>query len=103
MNSSSEKLESGHDFNLGIPGFRYSDLFDTDSLAELASAFYAEVAEKEPVLHEALAKYIANAGEGFEKRAASKILTDSAPFLSDFIARMFWITGEREELEREIL
>ena len=56
MNSSSEKLVSGHDFNLGIPGFRYSDLFDTARLADLADAFYAEVAEKEPVLHDALKK-----------------------------------------------
>src|SRR5215204_1389630 len=103
MNSSSEKLTSAPDFDLGIPGFRYSDLFDAGRLAELASTFYAEVGEKEPVLHEALTRYIANGGDGFEKRAASKILTDSAPLLSDFIARMFGITREREQLEREIL
>ena len=70
---------------------------------ELAEKFYAEVAEKEPVLHEALRRYIDGRGTGFEKRAASKVLTDSAPFLSDFIARLFGITRERAELEREIL
>src|SRR5215204_5446416 len=103
MNSSSEKLTSAPDFDLGIPGFRYSDLFDAGRLAELASTFYAEVGEKEPVLHEALTRYIANGGDGFEKRAASKILTDSAPLLSDFIARLFGVTRETAELEREIL
>ncbi|MEO6333804.1 MAG: hypothetical protein ABIO91_02380, partial [Pyrinomonadaceae bacterium] len=103
MNSASETLTGANDFNLGIPGFRYSDLFNPGTLAQLAQVFYAEVAEKEPVLHEALKKYIANRGGGFEKRASSKILTDSAPFLSDFIGRMFGITAEREDLEKEIL
>src|SRR4030095_6573498 len=103
MNSSSEKHIAGTDFDLGIPGFRYSDLFEPVRLAELAEAFYAEIDEKEPVLYDALSKYIDNGGTGFEKRAASKILTDSAPFLSDFIARMFGITAEQAELEKEIL
>jgi NADPH-dependent glutamate synthase beta subunit-like oxidoreductase/NAD(P)H-flavin reductase len=91
------------DFQLGIPGYMFSDLFDARRLADLTDTFYAEVAEKEPVLHDALTKYIAARGHGFEKRAASKILTDSAPFLSDFIARMFGISAERAELEKEVL
>ncbi len=90
-------------FSLGIPGFEYADLFDTGKLERLADKFYAEIEEKEPVLHDALRKYIGAGGTGFEKRVASKILTDAAPFLSDFIARMFGITGERRELETEIL
>ena len=32
-------------FSLGIPGFQYSDLFDTGQLARLAETFYAEIAE----------------------------------------------------------
>jgi NADPH-dependent glutamate synthase beta subunit-like oxidoreductase/NAD(P)H-flavin reductase len=105
MNSPSQEgqFPTGHDFDLGIPGFKYSDLFDAAKLAELAEAFYADVADKELVLHDALRKYIAGGGSGMEKRVVSKILTDSAPFLSDFIARMFGVTREREELEREIL
>jgi NADPH-dependent glutamate synthase beta subunit-like oxidoreductase/NAD(P)H-flavin reductase len=91
------------DFDLGVPGFRFSDLFDAVRLKELADKFYEEVAEKEPVLHEALTKYIAARGVGHEKRVASKILTDAAPLLSDFIARMFGIKSERAELEHEIL
>src|SRR5215203_3513015 len=103
MNLALEKLESTNDFSLGIPGFKYSDLFEPARLADLARVYYAEVAEKEPILHEALTKYIDNHGEGFEKRAASKILTDSAPFLSDFIGCMFGIAAERADLEKEIL
>jgi len=92
-----------HDFELGIEGFSYSDLFDAVRLRELAERFYAEVEAKEPILHQALTRYIDARGEGFEKMVESKILTDSAPFLSDFIARLFRIDRERDGLKRDIL
>src|SRR5918993_5180553 len=85
------------DLELGINGYKYSDLFDAMKLKGLAEKFYAEVDEQEPVLGDALKKYIASGGSGYEKKVESKILTDAAPFLSDFIARMFKITGERAD------
>jgi NADPH-dependent glutamate synthase beta subunit-like oxidoreductase/NAD(P)H-flavin reductase len=91
------------DFELGIPGFNYSDLFDAVRLRELADVFYAEVQISDPVLGEALSRYIAASGEGYEKRVESKILTDAAPFLSNFVARTFTIEKERAEIEKEIL
>ncbi len=91
------------DLELGIPGFNYSDLYDAVKLKELAEIFYSEVFEKEPVLGDALKKYIDSHGNGYEKRVESKILTDAAPFLSDFVGRMFKISRERSELERTIL
>src|SRR5690349_1487101 len=91
-----------HDFDLGVVGFRYSDLFDAVKLKELAEKFYQELSERDPLVHDALTKYIGARGEGFEKRVESKILTDAAPHLSEFIARLFGIGKEREELEREI-
>ena len=97
------QVRDGFDFDLGISGFRFSDLFDTARLSDLSHAFYAEIADKEPVLHDALRKYIDARGVGFEKRVASKILTDAAPFLSEFVARLFGIGKERAEVEREIL
>ena len=97
------ELDGERDLKLGIEGFRYSDLYDAVKLKELAERFYAEVAEKEAELGKSLAKYIAADGVGFEARAESKILTDAAPFLSEFIARMFRIESERAELEKEIL
>ncbi len=94
---------AAHDFDLGIVGFRYSDLFDAVKLKQLAEKFYEDVEGKDALLHSSLTKYIASHGNGFEKRVESKILTDAAPYLSDFIARMFGITRERTELESEIL
>jgi NADPH-dependent glutamate synthase beta subunit-like oxidoreductase/NAD(P)H-flavin reductase len=90
------------DFDFGIGGFKYSDLFDAAKLRELAENFYEEVKKANPILHAALIKYIENRGNGYEKKVESKILTDSAPYLSEFIARMFGIDGERAELQREI-
>ena len=95
--------ESAADFELGISGFNYSDLFDALKLKELAERFYAEIRETDADLGDALAGYIDARGENFEPRAESKILTDAAPYLSDFIARLFKITDSRENLQRQIL
>ncbi len=89
----------GYDLELGIPGYKYSDLYDAKKLQELAEKFYAEVSSAEPALGDALLQYIETRGKGLEKKAESKILTDAAPFLSDFVARMFHITKEREHLQ----
>ena len=75
------------DFDLGIVGFKYSDLYDAQKLKEIAEKFYDDVKDKNPILYEALTKYIENRGAGYEKKVESKILTDAAPYLSDFIAR----------------
>ncbi|HEX8246639.1 MAG TPA: FAD-dependent oxidoreductase [Pyrinomonadaceae bacterium] len=91
-----------HDFDLGIAGFRYSDLYRPEKLKELAETFYAEMAKENPLLHEALTKYIAARGTDYEPKTESKILTDAAPYLSDFIARLFGIAKERENLLRAI-
>ncbi|MDQ3088122.1 MAG: pyridine nucleotide-disulfide oxidoreductase, partial [Acidobacteriota bacterium] len=93
---------SNNDFDLGIVGFKYSDLYDAEKLKAIAEKFYAEVEEREPILGDALKKYIAAGGAGYEKKVESKILTDAAPFLSDFIARMFGISRQREILQKKI-
>jgi hypothetical protein len=51
----------------------------------------------------ALRQYIDSHGSGYEKRAESQLLTDAAPHLSAFIARLFKINEERAALEKEIL
>jgi NADPH-dependent glutamate synthase beta subunit-like oxidoreductase/NAD(P)H-flavin reductase len=91
------------DFELGVPRFRFLDLFDAIKLAELTEAFHADLSKREPIVAGALKKYTLAQGNGFEKRAASKLLTDAAPYLSAFIARLFRIEPERNELEKEIL
>ncbi|MFN0141585.1 MAG: FAD-dependent oxidoreductase [Pyrinomonadaceae bacterium] len=101
MTEFSEKQATN--FELGIDGFMFADLFDAGKLKELADKFYADVDKNDPLLGDVLNKYIAARGQGYEKRVESKILTDAAPHLSDFIARLFKISGERSELEGDIL
>lgn len=103
QNSENTLSAENFDFQLGIGGFSFSHLFDPVGLKRLAEAFYAELRQSEPVLGEALDKYIAARGEGYERRAESKILTDAAPYLSDFVGRLFSIEGDRKELQKEIL
>ncbi|MCD9186415.1 MAG: FAD-dependent oxidoreductase [Pyrinomonadaceae bacterium] len=100
--SEKEQFIANYDFDLGVVGFKYSDLFDAVKLKELAEKFYDEVKQENPLVGDALVKYIEARGEGFEKRVESNILTDSAPYLSRFVAKMFGINKEREQLEKEI-
>ncbi len=98
----SQTEQSNRNFDLGIADFKYSDLFDARKLKEIAEKFYDEVKKENPILHDALTKYIENRGAGYEPKVQSKILTDSAPYLSEFVAGMFGISREREELQRQI-
>jgi NADPH-dependent glutamate synthase beta subunit-like oxidoreductase/NAD(P)H-flavin reductase len=100
--SEKEFNHTNHDFDLGVVGFKFSDLFDAVRLKDLAEKFYEELKEENALLHDALTKYITARGAGYEARVESNILTDSAPYLSRFIAKMFGITRERQQLEREI-
>lgn len=102
MTGISEKEFNTQDFDLGIVGFKFSDLFDAVKLKELADKFYDEVKQENPLVGDALFKYIEAHGHGYEKRVESNILTDSAPYLSRFIAKMFGVNKEREQLEKEI-
>jgi len=96
-------LSAANDFLLGVSGFRFCDLFDPSGLRRLAEVFYEELHKSDPVLGKALGKYIASRGKGFERRAESKLLTDAAPYLSEFIARLFRVSDAAEELENEIV
>jgi NADPH-dependent glutamate synthase beta subunit-like oxidoreductase/NAD(P)H-flavin reductase len=97
-----ENIFSKHDFALGIEGFRYSDLFRAERLKDLAEKFYAELAAENTLLHEALMKYVAARGADYEQKVESKILTDAAPYLSEFVARLFGIERRRDELMQAI-
>ena len=94
---------SDYDFDLGVAGFRYSDLFKSEKLENLADTFYQEVAEKSPALYEELANYIKTRGANYEPKIESKILTDSAPYLSSFITRLFHIETAETEQQRGVL
>jgi hypothetical protein len=49
---------------LGIPGFEYADLYDTQRLADLLAVFDQSVQKHDPELFAELAAYRACNGEG---------------------------------------
>jgi NADPH-dependent glutamate synthase beta subunit-like oxidoreductase/NAD(P)H-flavin reductase len=93
---------SEHDFALGVNGFSYSDLYKPERLRALAETFYDEIKSENAELHQALMQYIAARGANYEQKVESRILTDAAPYLSNFIARIFKIETEREKTEKSV-
>ncbi|HYH86184.1 MAG TPA: FAD-dependent oxidoreductase [Pyrinomonadaceae bacterium] len=92
-----------HDFQLGIEGFAYSDLYDPARLGELAEVFYAEVESVDPALHALLSEYIETRGErSAGTKAESELLIAAAPHLSRFVARLFGIELEHDTLAAEL-
>ena len=87
------------DFPLGIEGFTYGDLYRPARLRELAEAFYAEVGKEDAALHSALTEYVAARGANLKgTKAESDLLIAAAPHLSRFVARLFRVEREREQL-----
>src|SRR5919198_2445352 len=73
-----------NNFQLGIEGFAYGDLYRPERLRDLAEAFYAEVERADPALHAALAEYVASRGERVRgTKAESDLLIAAAPHLSE--------------------
>src|SRR5438270_115936 len=91
------------DFQLGVEGFAYGDLYRPSRLRDLAEAFYAEVERADPSLHAALTDYLASRGENVRgTKAESDLLIAAAPHLSRFVARLFGVEREREELMESV-
>src|SRR5215207_7206654 len=87
------------DFELGVEGFTYGDLYRPARLRALAEAFYAEVEREDAALHTSLAEYVAARGENLKgTKAESELLIAAAPHLSRFVARLFGVGRERERL-----
>src|ERR1700759_841457 len=98
-----EEKRSPDDFRLGVEGFTYGDLYRPERLRALAEAFYAEVERTDAALHASLAEYVASRGENLKgTKAESELLIAAAPHLSRFVARLFRIEREREELAGSI-
>ena len=86
---------------LATNGLRFDDLFRADALAALDARFLAELASVAPETHARLVAYRACKGAGMEPEAVSEVLSESAPFLGDFVARLFGVASERRALMTE--
>ena len=95
MTTEATTLRKAGDFELGIPGFWYSDLYDPTRLADLTESFYRQLESDDPGLAREFASYRATLGEGMARPAESALLIRVAPHQSAFIARLFRIEKER--------
>ncbi|MBM3461970.1 MAG: pyridine nucleotide-disulfide oxidoreductase [Armatimonadetes bacterium] len=80
-----------HDFELGIPGFLYSDLYRPERLADLTAAFHQALEEADPALAARFKAYRESGGEGLTKPQEGDLLIEVARHQSRFIARLFRI------------
>ena len=82
---------------LGIDGFTYQDLYSPHRLKDLAAAFDLHVEQRDPHLLQEFTEYRACQGEGMAPEKISELLVRMAPFLGDFMARLFRIEESRKE------
>jgi NADPH-dependent glutamate synthase beta subunit-like oxidoreductase/NAD(P)H-flavin reductase len=87
---------SERNFALGLPGFRFGDLFDAEKLAELDARFRAELTAADAELAQKLEAY--RAGETLSPPAESELLIAAARPLARFVARLFGVEKEHEAL-----
>ncbi len=87
---------------LGIPGFRYADLFEPARLAELSKAFERFFASSAPEAHATFEAYRACRGEGMTAEAKSEAWLAAAPHVSAFVGKLFGVEGELATLREEV-
>ena len=90
------------DMLLGLPGFRFRDLFDPARLRDLDEAFRARLAETDPATHALYTAYRAARGEGMGPEDVSRALLATAPHVSSFVIELFDTTAAATQLRAEV-
>ncbi len=99
MNNNSSPFSSindTRDFRLGITDFTYADLYQPERLRDLAEAFYQTIEKTDAELSAQFTQYRIAKGEGFTQKDESNLLVKVAPYLSNFVARLFDVEAARE-------
>jgi NADPH-dependent glutamate synthase beta subunit-like oxidoreductase/NAD(P)H-flavin reductase len=97
--SSSRSMATAWNFPLGIEGFRYADLNRVRRLMALYQVFRDELRSADPALAERYEHSLDHYSRG-EGKEDSQLLIDVARRLDRFIARLFHIEKEVNELNR---
>jgi NADPH-dependent glutamate synthase beta subunit-like oxidoreductase/NAD(P)H-flavin reductase len=86
----------GTNFELGIDGFTYRDLYDPARLRDLTARFHSELEREDATLHAALLEYTRARGANLKGTLAeSELLIAASAHLSRFVARLFRVEAER--------
>ena len=85
-----------HNFTLGIPDFCYADLYDAVRLNDLLTVFDKSVQQHDAELFEQYAAFRRTHGEHYSAEQVSELLVNMAPYVGQFVARLFNITEEHK-------
>ncbi len=101
-NNESPTGESDELTNLGISGFNFADLFESERLAELTARFDSFVDQQDHALFEAFGGYKNNSAETPPAEQVSDLLVKMAPYVGQFVAKLFKVEPERDKLRYRI-
>ncbi|MCK9638136.1 MAG: pyridine nucleotide-disulfide oxidoreductase, partial [Methylobacter tundripaludum] len=85
-----------HNLTLGIPGFNYSDLYDSARLKDLLDVFDASVERHDSELHSEFKAYRQNQGEGLAPETVSDLLVRMGPYVGQFVATLFNVSEQHQ-------
>ncbi|MEQ1559939.1 MAG: pyridine nucleotide-disulfide oxidoreductase [Methyloglobulus sp.] len=85
-----------NNFSLGIPGFNYADLYDSNRLKDLLDVFDTSVKQHDSDLFDKYADYRKNQGEGLAPEALSDLLVRMGPYVGQFVATLFGVTEQHQ-------
>ncbi|WP_027158405.1 FAD-dependent oxidoreductase [Methylobacter luteus] len=83
-------------FKPGIPGFTYADLYNSARLKDLLDVFDTTVEQQNPELFAAFQDYRLTQGAGLEPVEISDLLVRMGPYVGQFVARLFNVTGQQQ-------
>jgi len=83
---------------LGVPGFKYADLNRVRRVEALDRAFIAELRDADATLAEDFVRYRDSGGKDRDRLRESNLLIQVAPYIGEFIARLFHIETEYDSL-----
>ena len=95
------RIEKKGDFDLGFPGFKYSDLYDSDGLKRLTETFYHWLEQENPDLSKQFSDLRNNNSNQLNRVQEGNLLIQVAPYQSRFISKLFHIEKEWEKLLQE--
>ncbi len=96
---SRERSAAERDFDLGVPGFGFQDLYDIGRLPDLALAFDDYLRVSDPQAMVELERYRRH-HERMKPTEVSEVLISVAPWLSRFLGKLFHVEKDLEEIAR---
>ena len=88
---------------LGLPGFKYEDLYHHPKLEELTETFYSFFKTQDPQGFELFTQYRQAKGELGSPQKNSEALLAAAPHVSAFILKLFRVENEAQALKDSVL